>query len=248
MGAWKLALPFGSGTLLSTVVASARRAGCRVVLVIGNRADAVAAALFPEGARPERADLPPVERVSNPDWALGLMGSLQAGMARVRTDFFFVLHADMPFVPPWAWTTLEREARAREVAGLPDSPIFPSFRGRTGHPVLVPSGLIPAALSLSKDGRFKDFLNGFSPVQVAVNIPAYGWIWTPARITTAPCRRVFVDRTARILYSHESCRNRGLYEKKTHIPDHSGGPGSARRGRSGVCPGMPASVILAAGP
>lgn len=170
MEAWKPGLPFRGGTLLSTAVGTALAAGCRVLVVAGNRADSIPAAL--EGLRGKGGPAAGgVEIFFHPEWALGMQGSLQAGMARVATRRFFVLPADMPFVPVRAFAALAREAEARDAQGLADAPVFPVFRGEPGHPVLIPSALIPEARDLPKDGRFRDFLYRLGPVFIAVEDP-----------------------------------------------------------------------------
>lgn len=163
MGAWKPGLTFRGGTLLSNAVGIARGAGCRVLVVAGRDADSVPGAL---GAPAEQ-----VEIVLNPAWEEGMLGSLQAGMARVSTSFFFVLPADMPFVPVRVFGVLAREAEARKAEGLPERPVFPAFRGEPGHPVLVPSSLVPKARRLPRSARFKDFLEILGPVYVGVEDP-----------------------------------------------------------------------------
>ncbi len=163
MGAWKPGLAFRGGTLLSAAAGIARDAGCRVIVVAGRDADSIPGAL---GSLADR-----VEIVPNPAWEEGMLGSLQAGMARVQTPFFFVLPADMPFVPVAAFRALAREAEIRRDEGIPARPIFPSFRGEPGHPVLIPSGLIPEALRLPRDGRFKDYLETRGPVYREVPDP-----------------------------------------------------------------------------
>jgi len=167
MGVWKPGLPFRDGTILSAVVETVRMAGCRALVVAGNQADLIPGALGLD-REPLRAELPPTEVIFNPDWTLGMMGSLQTGMTRVTTSLFFVLLSDMPFVPVSAFSILAREAEARAAAGVKDVPIFPVFHGKPVHPVLIPSSLIPVALALPKDSRFKDFLEGFCPAFVAV--------------------------------------------------------------------------------
>ncbi len=163
MGAWKPGLAFRGGTLLSAAAARALESGCRVIAVAGRAADSVPGAL---GGLADR-----VEIVPNPAWEEGMTGSLQAGMARVSSPFFFVLPADMPFVPSRAFRLLAREAEVRAAAGLPESSVFPVFRGEPGHPVLIPSSLIPEALRLPRDARFKDFLAVRGPVFVEVGDP-----------------------------------------------------------------------------
>ena len=161
MGAWKPGLPFRGGTMLQAVAEAALGAGCRVLVVAGNRADSI-----PEALGPCFSSV--VEVVFNPYWREGMMGSLQAGMSRVRSSRFFVLPADMPFAPPRAFRELVREAEIRETAGLPDAPLFPLFHGMPGHPVLIPSRCIADALMLPRESRVKDFLAARNPVYLSV--------------------------------------------------------------------------------
>ncbi len=163
MGDWKPGLPFRGGTLLSAAAALALEAGCRVLVVAGRDADSVPGAL---GGLAQQ-----VEIVLNPAWAEGMTGSLQAGMARVGSSRFFVLPADMPFVPARVFRALVREADARTCAGLPELPVFPTFRGEPGHPVLIPASLIPEAQGLPRNSRFKDFLETLGPVYLEVGDP-----------------------------------------------------------------------------
>ena len=87
MGRWKPVLPFSGSTIVQTVVASALRAGARVILVTGYRAEELVP-LF--GADPR------VELVHNPRWSDGMFSSVQAGVARVRSRRFFVTLGDKP--------------------------------------------------------------------------------------------------------------------------------------------------------
>jgi molybdenum cofactor cytidylyltransferase len=165
MGEWKPGLPFRGGTILSATVEAALAAGCRVLLIAGNRAESISAALGRAlSPRPKGS----VEIVFNPDWQRGMMGSLQAGMIHVESPWFFVLPADMPLVPARVFLDLSREAGIRDAEGLPAAPVFPLFQGVPGHPVLIPSSLIREALSLPKGSRFKDFLAVRNPVHLFV--------------------------------------------------------------------------------
>jgi len=163
MGAWKPGLPFRGGTLLSAAAALALKAGCRTLVVAGRDADSVPGALGGLAGQ--------VEIVLNPAWGEGMLGSLQAGMTRVSTSFFFVLPADMPFVPVRAFHALMREAVTRAGAGLTERPFFPVFRGEPGHPVLIPASLVPEALRLPRSDRLRDFLETLGPVYVEVGDP-----------------------------------------------------------------------------
>jgi len=177
MGDWKPLLPFGESTIVETTIATALAAqvegGMRVLLVAGYRGDELHE-LF-EGR-------PGVAIVDNPRWEAGMLGSIQAALPFVCSDRFFILHADMPLVPSAAFGLLyEANRAARGPRGYNEGdrddccecgergavregdvpagvPLFASFRGEAGHPVLVPATLIGDILGLDPAGRLRPFL------------------------------------------------------------------------------------------
>jgi molybdenum cofactor cytidylyltransferase len=155
MGLLKPLLPFGSSTLVERAVLGALGAGCRVLLVLGNRAAEVA---LPFGAVPWLAarEAGTLLFVDNRRWEEGLLGSIQAALPLVRGEAFFLAHADMPFIASEAYRALE------QAWGRSGSPavIFASHEGRRGHPVLLPSAWIPDMRSLDPRGAMRDFLAG----------------------------------------------------------------------------------------
>ena len=171
MEAWKPGLAFRGGTLLSETAGIALAAGCRILVVSGNHAEAVPQALgclVASGAADPAAVL---RIIHNPDWKSGMTGSLQAALRSISSRRFFILPADLPFVPVRAFHILALEAEAREAGGLPDRPVFPTYCGRPGHPVLIPASLIPESLGLPAGSRFRDFLDTLGPVYVSVDAP-----------------------------------------------------------------------------
>lgn len=126
MGAFKPLLPFGGGSVVSACVESLREAGAReVVVVVGQRADEVRAAL----AREERV------RFAFNDEPSSEMGvSVARGVEALGEECAAALVAlvDHPAVPPAAIKGLI-EARGRTGARL----VVPEWQGRGGHPVLV---------------------------------------------------------------------------------------------------------------
>jgi molybdenum cofactor cytidylyltransferase len=147
MGAWKPLLPFGASTIAETTVASALGAWVggarlRVVLVVGFRGEELAAR-FPGNPR--------VTVVENPGWKTGMLGSIQAALAHIASDRFFTIPADMPLVPSSVYARLAE-------AWDGSRPLFASYHGEPGHPVLVPASLIPAILALDPGARLRPFL------------------------------------------------------------------------------------------
>jgi CTP:molybdopterin cytidylyltransferase MocA len=133
MGRLKPLLPLdpqGGQTPLGLCVGLFRAAGMgEVVVVTGHRCDEVGPAARAAGARV----------VHNPDFALGMYGSIRAGVAGLPpdTDGFFLLPADIPLVRTGTVRLL-----ARAFGHEPVSVLLPVFAGRRGHPPLLGRELI----------------------------------------------------------------------------------------------------------
>jgi molybdenum cofactor cytidylyltransferase len=119
MGRWKPVLPFGTRTIIETVVMNALRACTRVILVTGYRG-AELAVLFRGQAR--------VHVVENSDWPLGMFSSIRQGAEHVRTPRFFIALGDMPWIGAEVYATLLEAPMADFV--------YPVSDGKRGHPVL----------------------------------------------------------------------------------------------------------------
>jgi molybdenum cofactor cytidylyltransferase len=145
MGRWKPLLPFQGSTIVQAVVASALEACLRVILVTGFRAEELERVFSGE---------PRVTTVRNPGWEKGMLSSQQQGIALVRTDWFFVIPADMPLVRPAAYAAL--------LAAEPADVVFPVHAGRRGHPVLFSRSVTEAVLAADPvGGRLRDIARQF---------------------------------------------------------------------------------------
>jgi molybdenum cofactor cytidylyltransferase len=170
--ALKPLLPFAGSTLVETAVAAALGAGCRVILVVGNRGAEVASLFEAEAHRAAREG-GRILVVDNPRWEDGLLGSIQAAIramapaggvtprVAVRRSFFLA-HADMPFVGSAAYRALAAASAAMapaEGCAEPGPTAFiASHGGVRGHPVLLPSAWMTEILALDPRGRMRDFL------------------------------------------------------------------------------------------
>jgi molybdenum cofactor cytidylyltransferase len=131
MGGRKVLLPVGGRPMLLRVVdAALASSASQTVVVVGNEADEVVAAL---GDRP-------VVVVVNPDYADGMSTSLRAGLAAVDpgAEAALILLADQPFVGP---ELLDRLIDRFGTCGKPI--VRPSAEGRPGTPVLLSATLFP---------------------------------------------------------------------------------------------------------
>jgi len=146
MGRPKLLLPFRGTTIIGATIGTVLGAGLRAIVVTRPGDEALRRAI---------AGMAGVELVVNPEPERGMLSSLQAGAERVRTERFFFLPADMPFVGMEIFYSLA----ARRAAG----PVIPIAGGRKGHPVLMPSALMPALLALPYDAPLKNLILASGP-------------------------------------------------------------------------------------
>jgi CTP:molybdopterin cytidylyltransferase MocA/HD superfamily phosphohydrolase YqeK len=145
MNRFKPLLPLGEATVTDRVVATFSSLDVDVILVAGYRHHEIKAGIRRPG----------ITIIYNPDYEKGMFSSLQAGVRRLKPAHraFFVLPVDVPLVRP---------ATIRRLTMVEDSSrgkiVYPVFRGRRGHPPLVPSGLAPAILGWATSGGLKAVL------------------------------------------------------------------------------------------
>jgi molybdenum cofactor cytidylyltransferase len=119
MGRPKAFLPFRGGTFLSHIADTLGARCFPVIAVFGYDADRLMA-MAPSNVTP----------VANPNYQLGMLTSLQAGLRAVPADCETVLFTlvDHPAIAP---ETVETVLRS-------DAPIaIPRYQGKRGHPVLL---------------------------------------------------------------------------------------------------------------
>tara|TARA_R110001583_G_scaffold8952_5_gene42282 strand:+ start:12551 stop:13138 length:588 start_codon:yes stop_codon:yes gene_type:complete len=124
MGAWKLMLPYNDETILEASVKNALAICSRVILIAGYRCDELIEKM---------SAYPNVSIVVNKDYQQGMLSSIKLGIEHVRSDYFFIAHADMPCISSELYYQLW-QARC---AGS----IFPGDEQHSGHPVLIDSAL-----------------------------------------------------------------------------------------------------------
>lgn len=140
-GAHKLLARFdGVALIRRTALAAKASSADGVIVVTGHRCDAIEAAL--EGL--------PLDLVHNPDYTLGMAGSLNRGLDAAEmsgAEGALVALADMPEVTARHMDALVgafRRAEGRVIVRATDS-------GRPGNPVLLPKAVFAAVRTLSGD-------------------------------------------------------------------------------------------------
>jgi CTP:molybdopterin cytidylyltransferase MocA len=124
----------------------------RVVVVLGARADEVAAGISLHGA----------EAVVCSDWALGMGASLQTGVrALADCDAVAVVLGDQPRVSADAIARVVSQRGADELA------VRATYGGVPGHPVLLERTLLARVDELSGDAGARSLLHGIPIREVA---------------------------------------------------------------------------------
>jgi CTP:molybdopterin cytidylyltransferase MocA len=192
-GGFKPLLPFGGSTLVEAAAAAALGAGCRLILVVGHRGDEVAALFSAERYR-EAREAGRIVAVRNARWEDGLLGSIQSALPLVRSEAYFIAHADMPFLRPEDYRALaEARARAADRVGAASAAdkvgaanalageiaFVASCGGRRGHPVLLPASWAAEMSALPKADGLKAYLAGKSCELVEIGSAALCDIDTP---------------------------------------------------------------------
>jgi len=158
MGRAKALLPWGETTVLGQVLANLSVSRVDdVVVVTGDRADAVAGAA--EAAR--------ARAVHNPDWATtGMAASLAVGLRAVPGDCeaALVILADQPMIGPGIIDAVVAGYRAHvegaDGAGDGRAIVAAAHRGRRGHPVIFGRVHFAALLALPADASPRAVLVG----------------------------------------------------------------------------------------
>ena len=162
MGTAKQTLELAGKSLIVRAVENALSVCRRCIVVTG--------AAHTEVAAHVRA-IAEVTVVHNRDHERGVLTSIVAGAREVTTSAFFVAPADMPFLVPDIYRALL--VKARSLGGAPYDggwALFPEMDGRTGHPVLISSAVIPR---LVRDGaRFSSMRHFLSSYPVGTVLAA----------------------------------------------------------------------------
>jgi molybdenum cofactor cytidylyltransferase len=150
MGRFKPLLPLGDKTVIERVIDLFKEAGLGDVrVVVGHQMETLVPVI--EGTN--------ASTVINRHYPAGMFSSVQAGVNSLPRDSeaFFIHPVDMPMVSPSTITKIidRYDAHAAMI-------IYPCYRGRRGHPPLIPNRFSRAIVRASISGRLSDVLADFS--------------------------------------------------------------------------------------
>jgi molybdenum cofactor cytidylyltransferase len=146
MGRNKMLLPFGTSTVLETIVAEV--AACKsvfdLVVVTGHEPDRITALLASQ----------PVRCVFNPDYARAeMLASLQVGLRALPAEVQAAL------IVPGDHPRLRREVIQSVIdAYQPGTLVIPSYQLKRGHPILVDRAWWDELLTLPETATLRDFI------------------------------------------------------------------------------------------
>ena len=149
MGQLKALLPFGSRTVIEQVLQPLLNAGLsEVAVVLGHRADEIAAVLEPLSVRLLR----------NTDYHLGMTSSVQVALRSLDPvpDAYLLALVDQPQIGLLVVQQL-LAAHARTRKGL----VIPVWQGKRGHPLLLAAAYRPAVLALTPDQGLNVVTRGY---------------------------------------------------------------------------------------
>ena len=124
MGMFKPLLPLGDKTVIERVLAVSKAAGIKdIAVVTGYNREALLPVIEREAAA----------EIYNPDFEKGMFTSIQAGAASMPSglDGFFIMPVDCPLITGQVLRQLMEQFERDKFA-------VPCYRGKKGHPLLVP--------------------------------------------------------------------------------------------------------------
>ncbi len=156
MSRFKPLLPLGNSTIVNHVIHTFRRNDIDVVLVGGYRREELFSSVIPGD----------ITLKDNPDYEVGMFSSVQAGLQEIGPEYrgVFVMPVDIPLVRSATVRTLLVKAREN-----PRHLLYPIFRGRRGHPPVIPAELLPDIADYKGGGGLRAALAGYE--DIAIDVP-----------------------------------------------------------------------------
>jgi len=150
MGKFKMEMSLDGKTLIERSVESLDKVCSKIIVVAGYKIERIKEILKSNEK---------VEVVFNKEFEKGMFSSVKTGISQIKTEKFFLIPGDIPFV---------KEKVFRKLLSKKGDIIIPVFKGRKGHPVLIDSSLIAEILDEPEDSNLKLFIDkkGFRTVEV----------------------------------------------------------------------------------
>jgi CTP:molybdopterin cytidylyltransferase MocA len=154
---FKPLLPLGKKSVIEHAIGNFQQAGIAdICVVLGYRSEDLRPVLERSGVR----------WVNNNNYAQGMYSSVITGVRSLseQTEACFLLPADMPLISS---QTINSVAAAYSTKA---AVVYPSLRGRRGHPPLISASLFPALLAWSGEGGLRRFLAQYESKMCEVQV------------------------------------------------------------------------------
>ena len=160
MGTPKQLLPWGTSTVIATVVDKLATAGAQpVICVVGHQKAEITAALATT----------PAQTIYNPDYANSeMLTSYQVGvraLEQTACSGTLIALGDQPHIPVAIIQQIIEQAQR-----TPDSLVIPSFNLRRGHPFYLPQVLWAELLELEASGSLRTLVTRHSQQIIYINV------------------------------------------------------------------------------
>ncbi|HWQ89973.1 MAG TPA: NTP transferase domain-containing protein [Desulfitobacteriaceae bacterium] len=154
---YKMTLDFGGRTLIEKSLASMAPFCAKIIVVTGYKARELGVIL---------QKYPKIEIIFNPAYEEGMFSSIKVGLKQIRSERFFFLPGDCPFVAPTVY---------QKLLAVDSEIVLPTFHALPGHPVLFKKTVIEKILAGSSYYNLREFITDHQPAYEAVDCQGILW-------------------------------------------------------------------------
>ena len=160
MGVFKPLLPVGGQSAVERCIGIAKAAGIpRIIVVTGHKRTEIESVLD--------ADALNITLVHNSGYMDGMFSSVHASVSALPDglDGFFLLPSDSCAISPGTLIILMKHFAEKERTHV----TRPKYKGRRGHPPLIPAGFIKPLLNYSGENGLKGFLSPLPTLEIEMD-------------------------------------------------------------------------------
>jgi len=151
MGQWKLLLKYKNRTIIEHSIDNAVSYTNKIIISGGYRYNELNELLSPNKD---------FILINNRNYRNGMITSIKAAVPFVKTDKFFIALSDMPLIPKSVYMKMSKVNF--------ENVLFPVYKGKRGHPVLISSKIIKEIQNSPDSLRIKDILNNYSASEIEI--------------------------------------------------------------------------------
>lgn len=150
MGKYKMSLKIGNKTVIESCIESMYDLCSTIIVVGGYNYNTIVKILKPYKK---------VKIVLNPCYTQGMFSSVKTALKEVTSERFFLIPGDYPVI---------KKETYEEMVKSKNPIVVPTYRGKTGHPILINSNLIDEILNTHNYITLRDFIKNRDFITVEV--------------------------------------------------------------------------------